>query len=303
VFTYYLKDSLKSRAEMRREKEKEQVAKGEQVIYPDWDDLRKEDHELSPSVILTVKDSEGVVIRRLTGPVSRGFHRIAWNLRYPASLPTRLEEREMEYFGPRPGPMVTPGTYSVSLSLFVDGKETPVGESSTVEVVPLPTLQRSAEEWQQAVTFQKKASALQRAVTGSSEVISKTEEQLKYILKSLDETPGVSPELRQKALNIREKLIALKIRLEGDWTIMGRSEARDTSIVDRIQEITGYWNASTSPPTATHRRHFEIASIEFETVRTDLKALVEVELEQLHNEMEAAAAPWTPGRKIPDWSQ
>ena len=38
-----------------------------------------------------MRDAEGRVVRRLNGPVEAGFHRVAWDLRFPPPDPAALE--------------------------------------------------------------------------------------------------------------------------------------------------------------------------------------------------------------------
>jgi len=85
VFTYYLKDKLHTRRQRRLEAEKKLAEAGKDVFYPSWDSLRAEDREEDPRVILTVRDSEGGVVRRLYGPGDAGFQRVAWDLTWPAT--------------------------------------------------------------------------------------------------------------------------------------------------------------------------------------------------------------------------
>ncbi|MEE8138363.1 MAG: glycosyl hydrolase, partial [Thermoanaerobaculia bacterium] len=114
VFTYYLKEELKSRKKRRQEAEKEKLEKDEPVYYPSWEELRAEDREEEPAILLTVSDAEGNVVRRLTGPTDGGFHRVAWDLRFPPSTPTRLEPFPLDnpFRNPPIGPLVAPGTYT-----------------------------------------------------------------------------------------------------------------------------------------------------------------------------------------------
>ena len=73
VFTYYLKDELKSKKDARHEAEKEAAKKGGDSFYPPWDALRAEAREEDPTIVLTVTDEAGNVVRRVTGPVARGL--------------------------------------------------------------------------------------------------------------------------------------------------------------------------------------------------------------------------------------
>ncbi len=52
-------------------------------------------------------------------------------------------------------------------------------------------------------------------------------------------------------------------------------------------------------PTATMRRDLEIAARGFEAIRRELTTLMERDLGRLDADLEAAGAPYTPGRRIP----
>jgi len=62
--------------------------------------------------------------------------------------------------------------------------------------------------------------------------------------------------------------------------------------------IFGHWTTS-SAPTATHQRGYEIAAGGFAPVLAGLRDL-DAQLSALETEMEEAGAPWTPGR-LPTW--
>ncbi len=56
----------------------------------------------------------------------------------------------------------------------------------------------------------------------------------------------------------------------------------------------------TSPPTQTQRDAYHHAGTEFTELLVELRALIRDDLTGLEKKLEAAGAPWTPGR-IPDW--
>ena len=101
-FTYYLKDDLKSRKKQRQEAERKTLKEGGTLSFPSWEELRTEAREEEPSMLLIVKDEEGNVVRRLTAPAKAGFHRVAWDLRFPASTPVQLQPRERDEFDNAP---------------------------------------------------------------------------------------------------------------------------------------------------------------------------------------------------------
>ena len=71
---------------------------------------------------------------------------------------------------------------------------------------------------------------------------------------------------------------------------------------EQTRIVFGHWS-STSAPTATHRKNYEIAETEFSAMLDDLRTLVEQDLVALEQRLEAAGAPWTPGRGIPRWQR
>jgi hypothetical protein len=74
------------------------------------------------------------------------------------------------------------------------------------------------------------------------------------------------------------------------------------SIVSRINEIIyGHWT-TTSAPTGTHKKAYEIAADEFTDVLAQLQTLVETDLKGFEDKAESASAPWTPGR-VPRWKR
>ncbi len=78
-----------------------------------------------------------------------------------------------------------------------------------------------------------------------------------------------------------------------------RREPTPPAILDRVlQVVYGHWTSS-SAPTATERRGYEIAAEAFAPALNALRA-VDADLTALESEMEAAGAPWTPGR-MPTW--
>ncbi len=301
VFTYYLEESLRTRRDKRQKAEKEAEEKGEALAYPSWEELRAEEREEKPAILLTVTDEDGNVIRRLTGPVGAGFHRVTWDLRFPAPNPPRLQPPDDDFRRPT-GPMVVPGTYRVSLARRVDGEETPLGEAQSFQTVPLGIATLPAEDRPALVAFQRRTARLQRAVLGAVEVTRETENRLALIKRAIDEAPGADPDLGRRARALESRLADLRLRLIGDAVVARRYEPTPPAITDRVERIIwGHWNA-TSAPTQTSRDAYEIAAEAFEEVLAQLRKLVEGDLAQLEGELEDAGAPWTPGR-VPRWER
>ena len=87
TFTYYLPESTQSTKDARREAEKELEADNEDVTFPSWEALDAERLEDGPAIVFRVSDTDGNVIRYIEGSTDAGFHRVSWDLRYPALHP------------------------------------------------------------------------------------------------------------------------------------------------------------------------------------------------------------------------
>ncbi|HTQ81385.1 MAG TPA: glycosyl hydrolase [Thermoanaerobaculia bacterium] len=300
VFTYYLKDELKTRQKVRRDEEKKLAKEGKDVLYPTWESLEAEEREPEPAVILTVSDEEGHVVRRLSGPTSAGFHRVAWDLRFPPANPTSLGDEDPGPFNEPPrGPMVVPGTYRVALAQQVDGKETPLGAPQTFTATALGLASLKAPDAKAVFRFERDTAKLQRAVLGATSAIDEAKTRLDYIDKALLDTPGAEPRLGEAARALRGRLEDLTVEI-GGGTIQARHEEPSLpSIVARVEGIVdGSWSASAAP-TQVQLDAYRGASDEFARFLPKLQQL-EADLKKLEDQLEAAGAPWTPGR-IPTW--
>ncbi len=302
IFTYYLKEGLESLEDQRKAEEKKKAEAGKPVAYPSWDALRKEDREPEPTIILTVTDDTGAVVRRLIGPTEAGFHRVAWDLRWPAPDPTQLEAPDTSNpFASVPhGPLAVPGRYTVSLSKKVGNEVTSIGESQTFEALPLGTASLPEADRARLLAFQKQTAELWRAILGASGAAAEAQARLDLVQKALLDTPRADLALLVEAEALEDRLKDLLVELQGDPIISGNFEATVPSISDRVQQVVGGHWASTSAPTATQREAYRVAGEAFTTVLTELRRLIGTDLPALEGKLEAAGAPWTPGR-LPVW--
>jgi len=303
TFTYYLKDELLTLKEQRHKREKEAEKKGERIPYPTPEELRAEAQEEPPTILLTVMDADGNVIRRLEGSKEKGFHRVSWDLRFPPAHPIRQEQGEQDPWAPQPlGPLVAPGTYQVTLSQRVRGVETLLAGPERFEVVPLGLATLEAKDKEAQLAFQKKVQRLQRAVLAAGEVVRETQDRLAKLKVAVERTPGAKPTWGSKLREIEAQLAALDLQLSGDREMARRNEPTPPSIRDRVQRIVASLFTATAPATTTQKQSYEVAAGQFEKVLQGLRSLVADQLQPLEAELEAAGAPHTPGR-LPQWQR
>ena len=296
VLTYHLRDDYESGKERRQRLEREALARGEDITYPDQATLAAEDVERPPEVLLVVSDEAGDVVRRVPGPRSAGLHRIAWDLRYASLEPPAPGGGEAD------GPMVAPGEFSARVVLVTgDGYEDLTAPQS-FRVKPLGTATLAAADRDALLAFQREVAALQRAAVATDRAARETSERLDLLRRAVRTAPGLDAapyETRISALE--ERLFEIGRVLSRDRTALDRAEFAPPSVMQRIGRIVGAQFRATSAPTTTQRESYAVASRQLSEMSEVLRALVEEGLAALEAELEAAGVPWTPGRPIPRW--
>ena len=200
---------------------------------------------------------------------------------------------------PRIGPLVLPGTYSVTLASEVDGIVTELVGARSFEVVDLGGGTLPVDDPTGALEFQRQAAELQRAVLGAIEVAGEVGSRIEHLRVAILDTPRADPAQLAELAAIEGVLNDLLVVLRGDRSKARRSEAVDPSLEDRVNRVVEGQLSTTQPPTGTSRDGYRWASDAFAKTLDDLRA-VDARLGALENALEAAGAPWTPGR-FPVW--
>jgi hypothetical protein len=303
TFTYYLKESLKTKKEMRQEAEKKAEKEKKPYSYPTYNELRAEDEEEKSYLLFTVTDEKGNIVRRLKAEGKAGIHRITWDFRYPDISPTSLEKEPSDgYRRSRIGMLTLPGNYQVVMGKCVDGKYTELAGPLKFKTVVLENTTLPAKDRKALAEFQKKVAELARALQGSMRLANDVAKRIKHIKVALHNTPAAPPELTNQARALEHQLNDILRALTGDRTIAKRYESQPPSISNRVGRIVYGMLRSTSAPTQTMHDQYKIAGEEFEPQLAKLRQLVEIDLKNLEKAMEEAGAPWTPGR-VPVWKK
>lgn len=299
LFTYWLPKEIKTKRTVRQEREKKLITDGRDVPYPGADALRAEEREETPEAVLTVRDVDGRVVRRLSGPVKAGFSRVAWDLRWAApQLAVVPRPPDSDDEGPQ-GPVAAPGRYSVSLALRQDGQLRDIATQS-FDAEPPAALSGTTSRDAATRDFRLETARLQRAVLGAVALVTEAQLRLTQLKRAIDAAPTDTRELAATARKLEQQLADLRIPLSGDQAAARRNEPTSPSIASRVNEVISYhWNGS-GAPTATQRQNITWAGDAFASVRATLEQLVERDLRALEAAAEGAGAPWTAGR-VPKW--
>jgi photosystem II stability/assembly factor-like uncharacterized protein len=299
--TWYLKEALKTRKERRQEAEREAERRGAPVGWPTPEQLRAEEEEDAPAIVVTVTDSSDRVVRRLTGPAAAGIQRLSWDLRYPAANLSAPPPPDADFdFEPPSGPLVMPGAYKMVVAKRVDGVLTPLGPAQEFQVVVEGQEHMSVEDRTALVEFQQKAVRLQRAVNGATQAANALRPRFTAIKRAIAETPSLSTRLYEDAMALEKRNNEILRALSGDAAARRRNMNTAPSISDRVGYVVGAQRMSTARPTQTQQNQYTAAAQDFEGVLVQLRQLIEVDLARLEKQLESAGAPWTPGR-IPEW--
>jgi len=302
VFTVYVKDDLLDLKKARQKREEEAEKAGKTPPYPTHADFRAEAAEEAPAYFLVVRDESGEVMRRIEAPTEKGLHRVAWDLRWPPPTPARLQPVQLvnAYTFVPTGAMVAPGRFTVTLERRQLGKTTTVAGPEPFEVKPLAASTLTAPDRDALEAFLKQASALARAALGTSNVIGEALGRVALVEKAIDESLATDTTLADEARRIERELKQLEIEVDGDAAVARRNDPTPPALTDRAGYIVGVQWTSTSAPTGSSRRQYELASAELTTVLGKLRPLVERDLPALEAKLDRVGAPWTPGR-VPSW--
>jgi len=302
TFTYYFKENIKTKKQLRKEAEKKAIENGDEIKYPTNEELNEEEKEESPYLVFTIIDDEGNVVRKLKAPAQSGVQRITWDFRYPSTNPLHLSSGVNSFANEGGGVMVVPGEYRVFMSKFVNGINTQLADTVKFKTIPLNNTTLPAEDRKELVAFQKKVAEPSRAVRGFDRISKDLQTRLNYLEHAIKSSSQADQQWLENVKFLKQKNEKIIIALHGDKLVQGRNENTPPSILDRVNTaISGIWN-STSAPTATQMEQYGIAADEFAPLLAELRILLEVDLKILEEKLENIQAPYTPGR-IPVWKK
>ena len=289
VFTYYLKESSETLKEKRKASEKK-IKTGD-IPFPGWDALEEETTETLPELIFSIRDSEGNVIRRISAPAKAGIHRVAWDLRYPATEVIRLDTERVKQQDEPAGFLAAPGDYTVTLYLSAGREIKKLSDSVPFKVKRLyegslegasPKLVsafwRSYENTSKTASkfnlemnkSLKRAKAMQVALKRSQIVPGTLDNQLSEVIKDLQKLDS----------EFRGNPAKSEIGVKGKPTVGGRMFAIYRGI-----------ERSTYGPTSSHKEQLQIVDRQLATGQTKLNT-AQGQLDVIYEKLKDAGAPY-----------
>ncbi len=292
TFTYYVKEELKTKKQLRQEKEQEIAKEGGDVPIPSWEELREEEKEETPGIYFEIYDQSRNLVARVDGNNSKGINRTNWNLRYSGFPGGRR--------GSGSGPLVAPGNYSVQTFKRANSEITKLGEEETFEVVSIVEPSLASQDQAETIKFLMDVAKLRNVVGATSQTLSNAIEEVVQSKEAITDSPQGTVELMQQARELEVALKDVQIELNGDPVKSDRFESTVPSVGARVGSVLYGSLGNTYGPTKTQREQFGIARGEFDSLTTKIRKLLEQDLPEFEKKLNEAGIPWTSGRAIPD---
>ncbi len=256
----------------------------------------------SPRSCSTVRDADGEIVRIITGPAKKGFHRVAWDLRNPSHQGRRTGQestgpvgtgRERSHGSSRElhrHPVETGGRRCHQLAGPVPVRSRP-GLPGITRRDTAPPKPRST--WPQVAE-------LRRAVTAADEALKNGFGRVDRLEEALAQSTADPGTLDTELEALKQRLYDVDFKLAGNRSIAEFGHPQTPNVSRRLRgrrvqrRPVGLW-PHRHPPAGRSRSPRSSSR----QILPELKQLIEVDLPELEAKMEDARVPWSPGRPLP----
>jgi archaellum component FlaC len=288
TFSYFINEDFKSLKAKRQSKEKQLRKDNKPLDYPSYSALKEEDFEQQSTLLFTVTDSEGNMIRRIKAPAKKGFNRIHWDLRYPGFDPIDVTDKIDG------GWFAVPGNYSVALSKVVNGVETSYGQSQNFEVASLDNRTFASNDRDDDLKFDKQVGRLYQTISGARKYLNELESRIKHVKVAVTETLGLTQNTLESTHNMQRELEEIKLLLNGNSVLAKRAKPTVTSVYGYISYLVWSRSESTSAVNGQQKLRFARASEGYAKVYLQIKQLAD-SVALTEQKIAKADGSWLPG--------
>jgi chaperonin cofactor prefoldin len=258
--------------------------------------------EKVPYLIFSIFDEDSTIVRKINSSANAGVNRVVWDLRYESPSPISLKDNKFQPTEKSSsGLLAMPGKYFVSMSLVVRGEEKQLFGPVEFNAIVLNNATLPAENRQEVVEFQKKASQLAKTVMGTQKFAEELVKRNDFIRQALSSYSSAPFELLDRANNVAKDLSEVLFKFNGSQPPASREEIppADEPLVYRLETLINTQYSSTSNVTKNQQVAYDVLFEEIQPVIEKLKQINDYDLKSIENEMERLDIPWTPGR-IPE---
>ncbi len=291
VFSYYLQDSLKTAKTLRTEREKVLAKANKDIPFPGWDAVNEEGEETPAKIWLIIKNDQGEIVRRVEGPTGKGFHRVAWDLRYPATNAIRIEAPANPFNYVPKGLMAAPGTYTVTMSKEVDGKITELVKAQSFEVVPLRKGALEGASHKEVAGFWRSYEKTTGQYSALQMDLAKAIKTTKAMQKALSRSTAAAGDLDGRLHQLRKKLLKINQDFNGSPAKKQIGEKTKPVIGDRLFSINIGISNSTYGPTENHLNGLKMINEQLGSLQKRIEESTST-LKKLETDLRKAGAPF-----------
>ncbi len=255
--------------------------------------------EAGPRVLVQIADASGRAVRRLEVAASAGLGRVTWDLRAanPGAINLSPPGFRPPWAAGTTAPLVAPGRYTATLVVVSAAGARAAGEPRAFVVKPVRNLPATTNPVAVAA-FQAEVAELQRQVSAMGAELGRVRDMLRHARAAVIAAPRADAALFARIDSIEARIAAISVRLNGDPARQQLDQSSAPAASGRVGAASSTWDTR-QMPTATQRASVAIATTEIAAIRRDLRTLVDTDLARLVSALEAAGAPWSPGRRVP----
>ena len=294
VFTYYLSGKLKSLEEQRKEREKNADA----TKFPGWDVLNQEKLQQKPTILLTIKDSNGNVVNTIKGTNKKGFNRVNWKLNVAERVGEKLQPPKPvdEYFNFNI--MATPGDYTVTLSKLADGEQIELSVPKSFKVIPLREGHLKGASYDEINDFIDNYHQFEQNLNATTQTLSNTLLKVDAMQRSLQKAKKPSAALVKQIHEQRDALQRLDKSLNGNKAKNEIGEKNNPSPKDVIFILKAALSSSTYGPTEMHKTTLANANKLLSKISSDLETIIDTKISDLEKQLKTVGAPYIEGQGV-----
>ncbi len=275
---YNIKEDHETLRQKRMKDQREAEKQNGEIRYPADEELLAEAKEEKAMIIFTIKNNDGEIMRKIETPLRQGINTITWDMSYLTSR----------------GPAVPPGTYSVSIEKYINGKYFGLAESKEFNIKTLDNSALGTPDYNNKFNFAKKATDLLNSVTEINACVNDLKEEMSGLRSRLTSTPALTNEITQMTKSIESKLDEIILAVSGRRSENVRIDATQPSIMNRVRYAVSATSNAENDIIKAQEEQYQISLTRFTGQYKKISDIYSTDLVELKGMLEAVGIYWSP---------
>ena len=290
VFTYYLSKSYPTMTKQRKEDEKELNEAGKDPGFPGWDEIEKERRAPDPKILLTIRDMDGELVRKIEQQPKIGFNRVSWDMHYPSRKVVKSNSR-MTDEDPRAF-IASPGMYTVTLSKKINGEVVDLAGPIEFELIRLHQGALKGGTPIANKAFHMEIASFDREFSAASTRLSNCMQKVVAMELALRRSNAEIGDLDQELYRLKQRLYELDEKLNGNRSMNAIGEKTPPTVRNRFRAASSGVRRSTYGPTPMHKESLAIAKKEFVPIKSAIDEVWKTIIPSIERKLLEAGAPY-----------